>query len=76
MTTVMLNELPESVQQAVAQIGAGEKIVLLDGDSQPVAEIVAPAKVGTGFTMGRFKGKVHLAPDFDAPLADFASYEQ
>lgn len=50
----------------------GEEIIISKNDNQ-VVELV-PVQRGKRRKFGSAKGKIKIAPDFDAPLADFNAY--
>jgi antitoxin (DNA-binding transcriptional repressor) of toxin-antitoxin stability system len=51
----------------------GQEIVLTR-DAQPVAKLVPLVQRRPRPQFGSAKGLVHIADDFDAPLADFDEY--
>jgi antitoxin (DNA-binding transcriptional repressor) of toxin-antitoxin stability system len=63
---VHLKELIEEAQQ-------GKTIVILDEHEGAVQLIPVNPRPGVR-RAGSARGQIHLAPDFDEPLADFADY--
>jgi len=63
-----IQNLPEPLQQQVLDFIRFLKTKRVNGKSKKSAE--APQKR----IFGLAKGKIHLAPDFDAPLEDFKEY--
>jgi antitoxin (DNA-binding transcriptional repressor) of toxin-antitoxin stability system len=60
----------ELVQKALS----GEEVILAR-DHKPLLKLV-PLKEAEGDRIpGSARGQVHLSPDFDAPLDDFADYQ-
>lgn len=59
----------ELVQKAMV----GEEIIIAR-DNKPVAKLVPLTTAGKARVPGSAKGKVWIAPDFDATAADFQDY--
>lgn len=59
----------ELVQKAMV----GEEVIIAK-DNQPVLKLIALDRGGKARKPGSAKGKVHLAPDFDALPEDFRHY--
>lgn len=60
----------ELVQKALT----GEEVVIAK-DNKPILKLVPVKSLGKERKPGSAKGKIlFIAPDFDAPLADFAKY--
>ena len=55
--------------ELIPLVGKDVEIIVLE-------KIPAPPLPRKGPTAGSAKGKVIIAPDFDAPLAEFAEYTQ
>ena len=53
----------------VRRAAGGEEIVITR-NGEPVARLVAVGRAGTKRKLGRLRGKVRIADDFDAPLPD------
>lgn len=73
MTRVNLAEAKARLSELVDAALQGEEVVI-SRRNVPVAKITAlrPRKNVPHF--GLFKGRIWIAPDFDAPLEDFAEY--
>jgi len=74
MRVVTIHQAKTTLSRLVQAAAAGEEIVIARGKT-PVARLVRiaptpPPKRELGFA----KGLVRVAPDFDAPLEDFAEY--
>lgn len=74
MKTYALNLQTPPLSRLIEEAKAGEEIIITE-QNQPVVRLVAiavpprpRAKAGT------LKGKIKIAPDFDAPLDDFKEY--
>lgn len=56
---------------------AGQDVIILDGDRafrlSPANDAKAAANERPGF--GSWKGRIHIAPDFDAPLPEYSGTE-
>jgi prevent-host-death family protein len=74
VTVVNVAEAKARFAEFVRRAGSGEEIIIAR-DHKPVARLTAvppPARRHPGSGRGLFK----MAPDFDAPLEDFAEYEK
>lgn len=67
---IPLNEAKTRLSELVRRVEAGEEIVIRRG-RRPVARLV-PERPGGVRPPGALRGRVRMAGDFDAPLADFA----
>ena len=67
MKSVNIHEAKTHLSRLVEQVIHGEEVVIAKR-GRPVAKLVrispAPRRPG------RLKGKIHMAPDFDAPLPE------
>lgn len=63
-----LHEAKTTLSQLVEQVEAGEDVVLARAGT-PVARIV-PLRRAEPRVLGRWRGRVRMADDFDAPLPD------
>ncbi len=72
MERYSLQEAQDHLPQLVTDARQGKTVVILDGRGAvqlvPLAAIPAPRKAGSA------RGKIKMAPDFDAPLTDFEDY--
>lgn len=50
--------------------------IILTRDAQPVARLIALVHERRRPRFGSAKGRIRIAEDFDAPLADFEEYMQ
>jgi prevent-host-death family protein len=64
-------EAKARLSSVVREVLAGDEVVIAK-DSKPLVKIV-PLR-GGGRVPGSARGQVTIAPDFDAPLEDFAAY--
>jgi antitoxin (DNA-binding transcriptional repressor) of toxin-antitoxin stability system len=74
MSTVTLKDAQATLAELIHRLSPGDAIVITEND-EPVATLARaeprkswPSKAGTA------KGKIWMAPDFDAPLEDFKEY--
>jgi len=74
MTIVTIQEAQAGLSDLIHKLVPGEEVVITEND-QPVAKLARtepkkqwPCKAGSA------KGKIWMAPDFDAPLEDFKEY--
>ena len=73
--SVNIHEAKTHFSKLVRRAEEGEEIVVRRG-SEPVAQL-GPLKKKRGGVTGRgsMKGEIHIGPDFDEPLEEFAEYE-
>ena len=74
MAIVTIQEAQAGLSDLIHKLVPGEEVVITEND-QPVAKLARtelkkqwPCKAGSG------KGKIWMAPDFDAPLEAFKEY--
>jgi len=70
---VNMHDAKSSLSRLVNRAAAGEDI-LIACDGQPVALLTRIPDRSRKRPLGLFKGKIRLAADFDAPLAEFTEY--
>jgi antitoxin (DNA-binding transcriptional repressor) of toxin-antitoxin stability system len=74
MSIIELEHAPSPLREMVIALQPGEELVLTDG-GQPLAKIVRTEKTSWPCKAGSAKDKIlWIAPDFDAPLAEFEEY--
>lgn len=72
--TVTLEDAQSRLKELVAQLAAGDEIVITENDRQ-VAKLVAAPVDKPRRKIGTLRGSVlYMAPDFDAPLEEFKEY--
>lgn len=64
---VNVHEAKTHLSRLLARVAAGEEIVLARGGT-PVAKLTPVNSRRRRWALGRDRGKVWIAPDFDAPL--------
>ena len=69
---VPLNEAKTRLSELIRRVEAGEEIVIRRG-STPVARLV-PEPAGRIQPPGALRGRITIAEDFDAPLAEFDEF--
>jgi antitoxin (DNA-binding transcriptional repressor) of toxin-antitoxin stability system len=74
MMTITIQEAQAQLLDLIHRLQDGDEVVITEND-QPVAKLARtepknqwPCKAGSA------KGKIWMAPDFDAPLEDFKEY--
>jgi antitoxin (DNA-binding transcriptional repressor) of toxin-antitoxin stability system len=74
MPTVTLQEAQSRLPDLIHNMIPGEELVITEND-EPVAKLSrTPPKTRQPSKPGSAKGKIWMAPDFDAPLEDFEEY--
>jgi prevent-host-death family protein len=76
--TVTIEQAGGKLPQLIKKVSCGEEVVITQG-SEPVAKLVSISGTASESKphpkFGSGKGLlVYMAPDFDAPLEDFADY--
>ncbi len=74
MTQVTIHQAKTNLSKLIAKVMEGEEVVIAKRD-QPLVrlEVIRPAKPERKIGWG--KGLIkYIAPDFDAPLEEFAEY--
>jgi prevent-host-death family protein len=67
MIEVGVHEAKTTLSRLLRRVAGGEEVVITRG-GQPVARLV-PIQGRRRRPLGRDAGRMHIAPDFDAPLA-------
>jgi prevent-host-death family protein len=68
MQTVNVHEAKTHLSKLLAQVLAGEEIII-SRSGKPVAKLISLSSENTGKRKsGLMKGKIHIRADFDAPL--------
>jgi prevent-host-death family protein len=67
MDMVNVHHAKTQLSQLLERVAAGEQIVIAR-NGKPIAKLVPYTPEPR--QPGRLKGKIHLTPDFDAPLPD------
>ena len=73
MSSVTLEEAQKRLPELLTRLQPGEEILITD-HGQPVAQVKKVQRTSWPCKAGSARGKIHLAPDFDAPLEDFKEY--
>lgn len=67
---VNVHEAKTHLSRLLARVARGEEIVIAKA-GKPLARLIPVARAGTvGDAFDLYKGRVSIAPDFDAPLPD------
>jgi prevent-host-death family protein len=70
---VNVHEAKTHLSRLIQEALDGEEIVIARGN-EPVVRLVLVESARPKRSVGWVKGKVTMAPDFDAPLDDFSDY--
>lgn len=65
-TTINTHEAKTHLSQLLTRVEAGEEIVIARA-GKPVAKLVAVAESKKKLRLGGLRGKIWMAPDWDAP---------
>lgn len=68
-TYVNIHQAKTHLSKLLARVKEGEEIIIAKA-GKPIARLVPMAKHPTRRVPGSAKGKLYVAPDFDAPLPD------
>jgi prevent-host-death family protein len=74
MQVVTIHQAKTNLSRLIQAVVAGEEVIIARGKT-PLVRLVKVKKSKRKRELGFAKGKVRMAPDFDAPLPDFADYE-
>lgn len=69
MLTVNIHEAKTHLSRLLARVSMGEEVVIAKA-GKPMARLVPVAEKPRERLPGLDKGKIWIAPDFDAPLPD------
>ncbi|HXB71324.1 MAG TPA: type II toxin-antitoxin system prevent-host-death family antitoxin [Candidatus Acidoferrales bacterium] len=72
-TVVNMHDAKSSLSRLVKRAAAGEEI-LIANHGKPLAMLTRIPNRGKKVPWDIFKGKIEMATDFDAPLAEFQEY--
>jgi antitoxin (DNA-binding transcriptional repressor) of toxin-antitoxin stability system len=75
MKTVSIYEAKTNLSKLIQEVLAGEEVVIAKG-KHPVVKLVVVDNHSRQRTLGRMKGKIRVAADFDDDLADFGEYQK
>jgi antitoxin (DNA-binding transcriptional repressor) of toxin-antitoxin stability system len=73
MTTVTLEEAQAKLPELLTHLQPGEEMIITT-QGQPLAQVKKVERTLWPCKAGSARGKIHLAPDFNAPLDDFKEY--
>ena len=74
MRVVTIHQAKTNLSRLIQAAVAGEDVVIARGKT-PLVRLVQVKRSKPKRQFGFAKGQVRIAPDFDAPLEDFADYE-
>jgi antitoxin (DNA-binding transcriptional repressor) of toxin-antitoxin stability system len=64
-----LQDAQSQLRQLIADAQQGKTVLILDDQNRPIQ--LVPVETGKTRKAGSARGQIHMADDFDAPLADF-----
>jgi len=73
MQLIDIEQAKASLNDLLDAAVRGQEIILTR-DAQPIAKIVPLTQERPRPCFGSARGRIHVAEDFDAPLADFDEY--
>lgn len=73
MSTVTLEEAQAHLPELFEQLQPGQEILITD-QGKPLAHVKKADRTSWPCKAGSARGKIHIAPEFDAPLVDFKEY--
>ncbi|MCY2966684.1 MAG: type II toxin-antitoxin system prevent-host-death family antitoxin [Planctomycetota bacterium] len=73
MPTVTIEEAQAQLPELLEKLQPGEEITITD-HGQPLAQVKKAERTSWPCKAGSARGKIYLAPDFDAPLEEFQEY--
>lgn len=74
MTAMPLAEVQARLPELIHGLAPGDQVIITEHDL-PIAQLVLTPQSSSGRKLGSMRGSVtYMAPDFDAPLDDFAEY--
>lgn len=73
MRQVTMEEVGGKIVALINEVIGGNDVIILKGN-QPVAKIVSMRRTQSRRVFGSARNLIRIAPDFKAPLPDFAGY--
>jgi antitoxin (DNA-binding transcriptional repressor) of toxin-antitoxin stability system len=74
MSAYRIHDAQQQLETLIAAAQQGEEVLILDGKNRAVRLVpVTPARAPR--QPGSSRGRIIIADDFDAPLADFEPYQ-
>ena len=75
MKRVTVHEAKTHLSKLLREVERGGEFVIVRRD-EPVAHLTAVSTARRGRELGRLKGLIRMADDFDGALPDFLEYER
>jgi antitoxin (DNA-binding transcriptional repressor) of toxin-antitoxin stability system len=76
MTAMSIHEVQANLPELIHNLAPGEHVIITEHDV-PIAQLLLTPPLSSRRKLGSMRGSVtYMAPDFDAPLDDFAEYMQ
>ena len=73
MATITLEEAHAHLPELIGQLHPGEEMTITD-HGEPLAQLKKVERTSWPCKAGSAKGKIHMSPDFDAPMDEFKEY--
>jgi prevent-host-death family protein len=73
MKAFNIHEAKARLSELIEKAMLGEEVIIAKGN-KPVAKLTALTPARTPRVPGSARGKIWIAPDFDAPLDEFKDY--
>jgi prevent-host-death family protein len=73
MSNVTLEEAQAHLPDLLEKLRPGQEITITD-HGKPLAHVKKAERTSWPCKAGSARGKIHMAPDFDAPLEEFKEY--
>ena len=75
MVQITPDEAATRLSDLITRARRGEAIVIVSGgEAVQLVPVATPSEVPLKRKFGSAAGQIRMAPDFDAPLADFTDY--
>ena len=75
MSSITLEEAQARLPQLLEQLQPGEEITITK-HGQPLAQVKEAERGSWPCKAGSARGRIHMAPDFGAPLDNFKEYRE
>ena len=75
MKTVTIHQAKTQLSKLIQEVLSGEEVIIAKGN-RPVVKLVLLDSPGGQRQLGRAKGKITMADDFDDELPDFKAYTE
>lgn len=73
MRQINIHEAKTHLSKIIDRVLEGEEVIIAR-NNKPLVKLVKIAPAKKKRQIGRWKGRLEISPDFDAPLDDFREY--